>query len=58
MGVRRNTNAAIDALANPVLDQTDLHSDVDKQRKRLTFGSDQIGSEDRAAIQSNSQRSP
>ena len=33
--VRRSTNTAIDALAIPVLDQTDLRRDVNPQRERL-----------------------
>ena len=33
--VRRSTNAAIVALAIPVRDDTDLHGEVDAQRKRL-----------------------
>ena len=33
--VRRSTSAAIDALAIPVLDETDLRRDVNPQREQL-----------------------
>ena len=35
LNVRRSTNAAIDALAISMLDQTDLHRDVNPQREQL-----------------------